>query len=339
MSPINPVFRVSQVLASQFTTGIFSVDDARAIGVSPDQLARAVDHGYVLRARHGQYLVAADFGIACGERDRHLALCEGVARAIRGAVISHESAAAIHGLQCGRERLGTDPSTPVKITLSGSHHKPGAGVLVSGSALPAKDLVVVDGLAVTSLARTAVDLARKHHMPDGLIVADSALRRMVADSLPIGWGSSDLRTAVHEPDHVLPATAELRRVVAGMRGWKGVEYAREAISLADPAAESALESVSRYFAYLAGIPAALIGWPVLGESGRRYWADFLWRDQKVIGEADGKSKYGSDPGVLFAEKEREDDLRRAGYTVVRWTWNDAVSHPSQMVRRLESALR
>jgi hypothetical protein len=330
---------VSELLASHFTAGVFGADDAGQVGVSRDQLARAVDHGYVLRVRHGQYMMEAGFSLACGGREATLALCEGVARSIRGAVISHESAAAIHGLQYGRGSPGADPSTPVQITVSGSHHKPGPGFTVSGSTLPARDVVVVDGLAVTSLARTAVDLARKHRMPDGLIVVDSALRRMVADSLSNEWSSGDLRTAVHDSDHVCPATAELRRVVAGMTGWKGVGYAQQAIALADPAAESALESVSRYCAYLAGIPAALIGWPVRGESGRRYWADFLWKDQRVIGEADGKSKYGSDPGVLFAEKEREDDLRRAGYAVVRWTWNDAVSHPSQMVRRLESALR
>jgi hypothetical protein len=124
-----------------------------------------------------------------------------------------------------------------------------------------------------------------------------------------------------------------------MRGWKGVGFARQAIALADPAAESALESVSRFNAHLAGLPLALIGWPVFGQSGRQYWADFLWKKWMVIGEADGRLKYGLDPAVLFAEKEREDDLRRAGYTVVRWTWNDAVSHPSPMVRRLESAFR
>ncbi|MEI8083358.1 MAG: hypothetical protein WCI74_16090, partial [Actinomycetes bacterium] len=173
---------------------------------------------------------------------------------------------------------------------------------------------------------------------DGLIAVDSAVRRLVGDVLAGSQDSVDLRDAVHDPNHVGPAVAELRRAVSGMKGWKGVGYARQAIALANPAAESALESVSRFNACVAGLPPALIGWPVFGESGKRYWADFLWKKSMVIGEADGRLKYGLDPAVLFAEKEREDDLRRAGYTVVRWTWRDTIGQPSPMVRRLSAVL-
>ena len=51
--------------------------------------------------------------------------------------------------------------------------------------------------------------------------------------------------------------------------------------------------------------------------------DFLLRGTNVIVEFDGRMKYDSgDPAALWAEKNREDGLRRLGYVVVRITWAD-----------------
>ena len=56
---------------------------------------------------------------------------------------------------------------------------------------------------------------------------------------------------------------------------------------------------------------------------------FLWKEQRTIGEFDGKIKYGRllKPGqsieeVLFEEKRREDALRDLGWQIVRWLWAD-----------------
>jgi hypothetical protein len=51
--------------------------------------------------------------------------------------------------------------------------------------------------------------------------------------------------------------------------------------------------------------------------------DFYWEEFGVIGEADGRSKY-AEPGALYAEKRREDRLRRhAGCReLIRWGWTD-----------------
>ncbi|WP_204331757.1 hypothetical protein [Geodermatophilus sabuli] len=57
-------------------------------------------------------------------------------------------------------------------------------------------------------------------------------------------------------------------------------------------------------------------------------ADSGWQEQRVIGEFDGRAKYGrplrpGQPGdVVFAEKRREDAFREQGWGVVRWTWGD-----------------
>lgn len=339
MQSITPALLTSRALASQFTSAAFTLSQAQLLGVSRHQLATACQHGHLARSRRGLYFVRSDFERLSDVRERHLVLCDAVVRSAGDAVISHESAAIVHRLAAGRGSGTTPLGERVQVTMSGAHRSRGSNFNVCGSQLLPQDFVVVDGLPVTSVVRTAVDLARKHRLPDALIVVDSAARRLISDSISSEADAADLRAAVHDEQLAQAVIAQLHEPVSRMRGWKGVGYARAAIELANPAAESPLESLSRFNAYEAGIPAALIGWPVRGESGRRYWADFLWKDHRVIGEADGKSKYGLTADVLFAEKEREDDLRRAGFDVVRWSWDDAVVNPTKMIRRLELALR
>jgi hypothetical protein len=59
------------------------------------------------------------------------------------------------------------------------------------------------------------------------------------------------------------------------------------------------------------------------------YADFGWPTYRTVGEFDGQIKYGrllrpgQEPGdAVFAEKVREDQIRAAGLTVVRWTWSE-----------------
>lgn len=80
---------------------------------------------------------------------------------------------------------------------------------------------------------------------------------------------------------------------------------------------------------------------VIGDDGRVYYSDFLWRRHKLIGEADGWDKYqvGGQPESKFREEKlREDALRAAGFTIVRWTWADVVPSPNRMIEKITAAL-
>lgn len=110
----------------------------------------------------------------------------------------------------------------------------------------------------------------------------------------------------------------------------------------DPRSESPGESASRsVFAQFGLSPAQLQGVVELRDHGR-VRVDFLWREARVVGEFDGRIKYGrglagSAPHeVVYREKLREDALRRAGWIVVRWTWED-LRNPHRLVRRLVDA--
>jgi hypothetical protein len=181
------------------------------------------------------------------------------------------------------------------------------------AALPAGHVISCRGLAVTSVARTVVDLARASSFRAGVVVADSALRRRQASK------------------------AGLDLCITTCARWPGIQNARRVVAFADGRAESVLESISRVaFDDLGLPPPDLQAW-VGGEEiiGR---ADFLWRAYRTVGEADGALKY-ADPARAMAQLERDARLRAAGFEVVHFTWQDITRMPDKVLARIKMAFR
>jgi hypothetical protein len=68
--------------------------------------------------------------------------------------------------------------------------------------------------------------------------------------------------------------------------------------------------------------------------------DFAWEDHRLVGEFDGRIKYGRllRPGqhagdAIYQEKVREDAIRDEGWGVVRWTWAD-LQRPDRFAARV-----
>ena len=169
------------------------------------------------------------------------------------------------------------------------------------------DAVLVDGIAVTSPARTVIDLARTRSLLSGLAAADFVLRTGTASL-------DDLKAALEE-----------------VRGGRGYRRALSVVEKADPRSESVGESVSRAQMYLLGGPIPHLQREFFDEQGLIGRSDFWWEDVDVVGEFDGRVKYqasgyadGTPPEeVVWVEKRREDRLRRRCRGVVRWVWEEA----------------
>lgn len=198
--------------------------------------------------------------------------------------------------------------------------------------VPSWQLSCVSDIPVTSLARTAVDCARRPSLAAGLVVADAAARRILLGQF---GDDGDARALVLDPDCRAAARHVLDRVISHQSWTPFIRHARQAIEMCDPAAESAHESRSRAFLIQSGLPPAVCGLPIVGADGRTYWADLAWPEHRVIGECDGLSKYVS-PEVLRREKLRQEALEAAGWRVIRWTWHDLTPG---LIARLRAALR
>jgi hypothetical protein len=96
-----------------------------------------------------------------------------------------------------------------------------------------------------------------------------------------------------------------------------------------------------------GIPRPEIQYEVYDSDGvLRGRCDWGWPEEHLLGEFDGRAKYGrllrsdQDPGeVVFAEKRREDELREvSGCRMLRLVWSD-YQRPRTIKTRFEQLAR
>ena len=214
-------------------------------------------------------------------------------------VFAHESAAAVWGLP----RIETWPDA-VRTLVVGARLRGSSGVrpIRGGEA----DTVVVNGIRVTPVARTVVDLARSASLPTAVAAADHALRHGLCTRADLA-GEADA-------------------VPSRLRGRPQVSLV---VDLADGESMSAGESLSRVQMFRLGVPRPRLQVKHEDEHGLIGHVDFDW--DGVVGEFDGKVKYrvppDADPGeaaeIVWREKKREDRLRVGGQ-VARWTWEVAL---------------
>lgn len=313
--------------------GPFLRRDALAAGVGPGRIRAAVDAGTVLTPHRGVLLPTQTWAAATDMRARHLVrIRAALLVAPYEAAAVHGSAGILHVLQRPDSR---EPEL-VHLGVPGEPDRTRDGIRIHESALPPEARTTVDGIPTTGVARTGVDLARGRRLPSALVPLDSALRALVAER----YGPEQIRALVHDAAAVEAAREELRQGLRQVYAWPGTVIVREAIELADPAAESAHESRSRGWFIEAELPPAQLGARVRGADGRWYWVDFLWEEHGLIGEADGWGKYGSTQEEVTsrfrAEKRRQDALEGTGRRFVRWTTDEG---RDAVVTRVGSALR
>ena len=150
-----------------------------AAGWARGQLQRAATSGILVRIRRGLYAVPP--ATAAAQQlaipfDSRLARMRAVATSLdRAASFSHDSAAHAHG------QWNPHPPSPLlHATVPGQSDRQDAGLQVHGTPLPEEFVTVVDGIRVTTVARTAADLARSGDLPAALVAMDGALRLLLA---------------------------------------------------------------------------------------------------------------------------------------------------------------
>ncbi|MCZ2836488.1 hypothetical protein [Modestobacter sp. VKM Ac-2985] len=288
---------------------------ALAAGLVDDEIRRRRRRGQWSTLQRGAYLVAPT---ALPQRARHLLAVRATLAGLRQpAVVSHGSAAALHGLPLWGLALRQVHVTRRPPARSADENRLRSHVARLGE----DDVVLHGGIAVTSVARTVVDVARTVPFAAALVVADAALAQRMT------------------------TPAELMTVLHACAGTPGTRSARRVLLAADARSESVGESRSRALMIDAGLPLPDLQVDVRRPDGRLVGrTDFGWQHERLLGEFDGRVKYGrllrpgQDAGdAVFEEKRREDALRDEGWTVVRWVWDDLAT-PDALVSRWLRAL-
>ncbi|NLU84630.1 hypothetical protein [Rhodococcus sp. HNM0569] len=298
-------------------TGLVTRSNALAQGMTDGELRAARRRRELVTVRPGVYMPATTHD-GHDPYSRHR-LAAHAAAAVSDAVVSHVSAAVLHGLA-----VWSVPLAKVHMTVDrrsggkGSTHR-----VLHAARLPSEDVVVLDSVRTTSVARTVLDLAHTVPFEQAVVTCDDALARALVTV-------DDLTTAF-----------------ARRPGRRGAPAARRVLAFADARSESVGESRSRVLFHRHGFELPELQASMHTTDGRFIArVDFLWRELGVVGEFDGFAKYsiqgknsmrgGGEIEVLRREKLREDALRAHGWSVARWTW-EHLEQPESVLTRVRYA--
>lgn len=319
------------ILATHFGPRAVLVCEALNQGITSERLRQRRLQGEILSLRKG-LIVDADVWQSAPDELRHRIALEGLIRAHPGSFASHDSAARLHGLPGDREHPHYNGIPVCHITKTGQARRDG-WARIHGSKVPDGLVTSIDGIRSADIVRCSIEQAATASDIRAAAFIDSGMRAYV-DHIR---GLLDLRDAVHDTAVRQKTLMRWHRGLDHFIGHRWVTRVRGAVIAAEPASESFLESASRINMMRAGVPKPRCGVPLhLGHT--TLWLDFCWESERLIGEADGLSKY-AEVEVLVREKRREEMLRAAGWTVVRWGWEEAVVHPHLMADRIFRALR
>ena len=173
------------------------------------------------------------------------------------------------------------------------------------------NLATVRGLLTTDAARTAIELARHYGRLDALAVVDSALRRGVTRTM---------------------LDAELTR----QGGKRGIRQATELVSIANPLAESPMESRTRLRCIDAGLPTPDLQVVVrMGGTERRL--DLGWERWKVGLEYESREWHSSELAVS-RDNRRHNWLTDLGWQMFYATSDQVYGDPEMFTEPIRRAL-
>lgn len=203
----------------------------------------------------------------------------------RGGVLGGYSAALLLGADCAPPGASVEAIVPIRM---GTHR----GLRIRQDRLGADEATVASGCRVTSVSRTAWDLARRVRLVEAVVAVDALARR----------GSF--------------APADLLGYRVTRPGARGCRRLGRVVALADLRAESPPESRLRVRLVLAGLPAPEVQYQVLDEHGFVLArADLAYPEAKLAIEYDGRGHL--DPTRTERDRERDAELAAHGWQTLR----------------------
>ncbi|MCP2638049.1 hypothetical protein K0817_015960 [Microbacterium sp. HD4P20] len=233
--------------------------------------------GHHTRLRAGAYVLTSEWEHLFSEgklRTRAVAVAERCG--FEHAAFCRTAAAACHGLPVYRMR--SDRVDMIVASRTTRHD--GSDVVRHQEPLPAQDVVVIDGLRVTSLDRTVYDVIRTATPEAAIAVYDAALRAVAWDD--------DTRTYDVAKAEAFRDLVDAR--ISRGAGARGIRQARFISEIADGRAQLPGESVTRLWMLQLGVPAPELQYRIDFSDGGFVLLDFAWPKLGRWMEFDGEAK-------------------------------------------------
>ncbi|MFL5867815.1 MAG: endonuclease domain-containing protein, partial [Thermoleophilaceae bacterium] len=222
-----------------------------------------------------------------------------------GAALSHRDAAALYALR-------PSAATRIDVTIDSRNGRSRRRrIRLHRSPLPAEEVTVIDGIPVTSVARTLLDLAA--------VVQMDALKRAIkqAERLRL-FDLTDVRAVLHR---------NAGRPGAGRLAAALTAHEEPALTRSD------LEDLMLALSRRHGLPKPLVNATVSG-----YEVDFLWASERLVVETDGREDHLT-RHAFEEDRVRDARLTSLGYRVVRFTYRQVSYEQSFVVETLKRLLQ
>jgi hypothetical protein len=224
----------------------------------------------------------------------------------RRGVIAGLSAAAMLGAKW------IEPNVPAELIHTNRRQPP--VLVVHGDDVGPGEVQPVDGMAVTTAARTAFDIGRRLDLEAGVQRLDALMN------------AADVKVA------------DIESVAERHPGVRGLMQLRRTLKLVDGGAESPYESLTRLLFVRAGFPTPETQIPVLDEYGIVIAViDMGWREYLVGVDFDG-AHHWTDSRQRRRDAERYTRLPELGWTDFRVTSGMVHNTPRVVLDRVGAAL-
>jgi very-short-patch-repair endonuclease len=172
------------------------------------------------------------------------------------------------------------------------------------------EVTVLDGIPVTTPARTLLD------------IAESLTSREVEQALATAYRKG------------LVTHAEMRAMVERHPRHRGAPLLQRLLDSEGGPAFTRSKGEDKLLEILrsARLPQPELNVKVLGHE-----VDFLWREARVVAEVDGY-EFHSPLHSFAADRQRVAELTAAGYRILRFTWGDLTERRLATIVRLAQAL-
>lgn len=283
--------------------GLIRLVDAESAGVTRTRL-EAMSRRGLLRLECNNVWAVAGSPPTWPQRALRAAWCTGP-----GALVSHRSAAALWGLGAGR-------SLEVLVPMSTGARPPGVRVHQTRF-LTGVDVDRTQGIPVTSLERTLVDLAALVPMGQLARLLDSAVVQEATTYQQIAARLTTMPTRGRKGTRLLRLLLE-ERLGSG-------------ICVGSPFEEIMARLITR-----SDLPAPTRQ-HMVGGSQSRYYLDFAFVEHRVAVECDGLFGHGS-AGAQAADLKRQNEIIEAGWNLRRFSWSQVNTEGEQVLETIRRVL-
>lgn len=277
--------------------GMVGRTQLRSRGLREHVIDRLVQSGRLVVVHRGVYQVGPI--PVHRARERAAAMACG-----RESCISHRSAAVLHHAEVA---VGQS----VEVIMPRRSRRRIEGVRIHRVRdLPSNEVTTVDGIPVTTPARTLLDLAGVCRLRE--------LEQALAHALRMKLVTRD----------------EVRALTDRHPRHRGVGALRSLLAAESAPAFTRSKAEDRF---LALVRRSRLPSPELNERVLGHEVDALWRAERVIAEIDGFAFHNSTRSFTL-DRRRDADLTAAGYRVLRFTWADVTQASHATIARLAAAL-